>query len=101
MIVIFQKQDSKIATKNCNSWQCHVFVNSKGKEFIISISFYGTIVFYIHSLMNYQEHLLIQGMKCGPGDFDCGLMVGARWAGFSISDTADLQGFPHTRISRA
>ena len=26
-------------------------------------------------------------------DFECGLVAGARWAGLSISETADLLGF--------
>ncbi len=33
-------------------------------------------------------------------DFECGMVVGARRAGLSISKTADLLGFPHTTISR-
>ncbi len=33
-------------------------------------------------------------------DFERGMVVGARWAGLSISKTADLLGFSHTTISR-
>ena len=32
--------------------------------------------------------------------FECGVVVGARRAGLSISETADLQGFSHSTISR-
>ncbi len=33
-------------------------------------------------------------------DFERGMVVGARWADLSISQTADLLGFAHTTISR-
>ncbi len=33
-------------------------------------------------------------------DFECGMVVGARRTGLSISNTADLLGFSHTTISR-
>ena len=33
-------------------------------------------------------------------DFELGMVVGARRAGLSISETADLLGFSHTTISR-
>ena len=33
-------------------------------------------------------------------DFECGMVVGARRAGLSISETADLLGFSRTTISR-
>lgn len=33
-------------------------------------------------------------------DFQCGVVVSARQAGLSISETADLNGFLHTTISR-
>ncbi len=33
-------------------------------------------------------------------DFEHGMVVGARRAGLSISETADLLGFSHTTISR-
>ncbi len=33
-------------------------------------------------------------------DFERGMVVGARWAGLSISKTADLLGFSRTTISR-
>ncbi len=33
-------------------------------------------------------------------DFERGMFVGDRWAGLSISKTADLLGFSHTTISR-
>ncbi len=37
------------------------------------------------------------GMIC---DFDCGMIVGARQAGLSVSETADLLGFSQTTVSR-
>ncbi len=40
------------------------------------------------------------GKKGDLSDFERGMAVGARWAGLSISKTADLQGFSHTTISR-
>ena len=40
------------------------------------------------------------GKKGDLSDFECGMVVGARWAGLSISETADLLGFSHTIISR-
>ncbi len=40
------------------------------------------------------------GKKGYLSDFECGMIVGARWAGLSISKTADLLGFSHTTISR-
>lgn len=33
-------------------------------------------------------------------DSECGIVVGSRWAGLSISENADLLGFYHTTISR-
>jgi len=33
-------------------------------------------------------------------DFECDMVVGARWVGLSISETTDLLGFSHTTISR-
>ncbi len=39
------------------------------------------------------------GKKGDLSDFERGMVVGARWAGLSISKT-DLLGFPHTTISR-
>ncbi len=33
-------------------------------------------------------------------DFECGMVVGARRTGLSISETADLLGFSRTTISR-
>ena len=39
------------------------------------------------------------GKKCDLSDFDCGMIVGARQAGLSISETADLLGFLHTTVS--
>ncbi len=33
-------------------------------------------------------------------DFECGMVVGARRAGLSISETADLLGFSRTTISK-
>ncbi len=36
------------------------------------------------------------GKKGDLGDFECGMVVGARRAGLSISKTADLLGFSHT-----
>ncbi len=40
------------------------------------------------------------GKKVDLRDFKCGMFVGARWAGLSISKTADLLGFSRTAISR-
>ncbi len=40
------------------------------------------------------------GKKWDLSDFERGMVVGARWAGLSISKTADLLGFSHTTISR-
>ncbi len=40
------------------------------------------------------------GKKGDLSDFECGMVVGARRAGLSISKTADLLGFSHTTISR-
>ncbi len=40
------------------------------------------------------------GKKGDLSDSERGMVVGARWAGLSISQTADLLGFLHTTISR-
>ncbi len=40
------------------------------------------------------------GKKGDLNDFECGMVVGARRAGLSISQTADLLGFSSTTISR-
>ncbi len=40
------------------------------------------------------------GKKGDLSDFECGMLVGARRAGLSISKTADLLGFSRTIISR-
>ncbi len=40
------------------------------------------------------------GKKGDLSDFECGMAVGTRWAGLSISKTADLLGFSRTTISR-
>ncbi len=40
------------------------------------------------------------GKKGDLSDFECGMVVGARRGGLSISKTADLLGFPCTTISR-
>ena len=40
------------------------------------------------------------GKKGDLSDFECCMAVGARRAGLSISETADLLGFSHTTISR-
>ncbi len=40
------------------------------------------------------------GKKGDLSDFERGMVVGARWAGLSISKTADLLGFSFTTISR-
>ncbi len=40
------------------------------------------------------------GKKVDLSDFERGMVVGARRAGLSISETADLMGFSHTTISR-
>ena len=40
------------------------------------------------------------GMTFNLSDFDCGMIVGARQGGLSMSETADLLRFPHTTVSR-
>ncbi len=40
------------------------------------------------------------GKKGDLSDFERGMVVGARRAGLSISETADLLGFSHATISR-
>ena len=40
------------------------------------------------------------GKKCDLSEFDLGMIVGGRQGGFSISQTADLLGFPCTAVSR-
>ncbi len=40
------------------------------------------------------------GKKGDLSDFEHGMFVGVRWAGLSISKTADLLRFSHTTISR-
>ncbi len=40
------------------------------------------------------------GKKGDLSDFECGMVVGARRARLSISETADLLEFSHTTISR-
>ncbi len=40
------------------------------------------------------------GKKVDLSDFERGMFFGARWAGLSISKTADLLGFLRTTISR-
>ncbi len=40
------------------------------------------------------------GKKGDLSDFEHGMVVGARWAGLNISQTADLLGFSCTTISR-
>ncbi len=40
------------------------------------------------------------GKKGDLKNFEHGIVVGNRWAGLSISQTADLLGFPCTAISR-
>ncbi len=40
------------------------------------------------------------GKKRDLSDFEHGMVVGVRWAGLSISETADLLGLSRTTISR-
>ena len=40
------------------------------------------------------------GKKGDLSDFECGMVVGARWACLSVSETADLLGFSRTTTSR-
>jgi len=40
------------------------------------------------------------GKKGDLINFDCGMVVGARWVGLSISQSAQLLGFLRTTISR-
>ena len=40
------------------------------------------------------------GKKGDLSDFERGMVVGARQAGLSISETADLLGFSHSTMSR-
>lgn len=37
--------------------------------------------------------------KCDLSHFEHGMIVGARWAGLNISETADLLGLSYTTIS--
>ena len=39
------------------------------------------------------------GKKGNLSDFERGMVVGGRWAGLSMSETADLLGFSSTTIS--
>ena len=47
------------------------------------------------NVINHQN-----GIKCNLGDFDRGMIVGARGAGLSISVTVDLLRFLHKTVSR-
>jgi len=40
------------------------------------------------------------GNKGDLSNFECGMVVGARWVGLSILQSAQLLGFSHTTISR-
>ena len=40
------------------------------------------------------------GKKCDLSNFDCGMIIGARQGGLSISETADLLGFSCTKVTR-
>lgn len=42
----------------------------------------------------------MRGKKGDFSDFERGMIVNGRWAGPSISETADLLGFSHITISR-
>ncbi len=42
----------------------------------------------------------LSDFECDLSDFECGMVVVARRAGLSVSETADLLGFSHTTISR-
>ncbi len=61
---------------------------------------------YIFTCRHGQDNLLKlkpslrMGKKGNLSDFECVMVVGARWTGRSISETADLLGFSHTNISR-
>ncbi|XP_075039580.1 translation machinery-associated protein 7 [Mixophyes fleayi] len=37
--------------------------------------------------------------KCDLTDFDCGMIVGTKWSGLSVSEAADLLGFSRTTVS--
>ena len=39
------------------------------------------------------------GKKWNLSNSECGMIIGARWAGLSMSETADLLGFSLTSIS--
>ena len=51
------------------------------------------------NLLKFKQSIRM-GKKGDLSDFECGMVVGARWAGLSISETADLLGFSRTTISR-
>ena len=49
--------------------------------------------------MKFKESIRM-GEKRALSDFECGMVVGARRPGLSISEAADLLGFLHTTMSR-
>ena len=48
----------------------------------------------------FSDQMSEVGKKCDLSDFDCGMIVGARQGGLSISETADLLVFSPTTVSR-
>ena len=46
--------------------------------------------------LTYFLHLVF---KCNLNDFDCGMIVSARRVHLNTSETADLLGFSHTKVS--
>lgn len=50
-------------------------------------------------LLNFKQNIRMR-RKGDLSDFEHGTAVGARRAGLSISESADLLGFSHTTISR-
>ena len=57
----------------------------------------------MHTIMQIQVRCSHQpsewDRKCDLIDFDCGMIVGARQGGLSISETAQLLGFSRTTVS--
>uniref|UniRef100_A0AAR2JRL1 Tc3 transposase DNA binding domain-containing protein n=1 Tax=Pygocentrus nattereri TaxID=42514 RepID=A0AAR2JRL1_PYGNA len=82
------------------------FLSACSVGLLISVYPFIRAWFSFHHILPNIDDLL----KCRPSirtgkkgdlrDFERGVVVGARRAGLSISETADLLGFSHTTISR-